>query len=50
MERRTSENLYMEDVFDPDVYGEISRRLPGDDVYQFIAGPGMMRVERHPWR
>jgi hypothetical protein len=37
-----SENFYMEDVFDPGVYGEISRRLPGDDVYQFIDHPDAM--------
>jgi hypothetical protein len=37
-----SENLYMEDVFDTDVYSEILRRLPGDDVYQFIDHPDAM--------
>jgi hypothetical protein len=34
-----SDNIYMEDVFDPKIYAEILKRLPEDEAYQFIEHP-----------
>lgn len=34
-----SENIYMEELFEPAVYKEIIKRLPEDDCYDFINHP-----------
>lgn len=34
-----SDNIYMENVFDPAIYQQILTRLPEDDIYQFIDHP-----------
>ncbi len=36
---RPSDNFYMEDVFDPDIYAEILARLPNTNDYDFIDHP-----------
>lgn len=34
-----SDNIYMEDIFEPDIYSEILARLPDDDKLTFIEHP-----------
>lgn len=34
-----SDNIYLEQIFTPEIYSEILMRLPGDDVYNFIDHP-----------
>lgn len=36
---RPSDNIYMEDIFEPSVYAEILARLPSEEIYQFIEHP-----------
>lgn len=37
-----SDNIYMENVFDPAVYQQILKRLPSDAIYQYIDHPDAM--------
>ena len=34
-----SENIYLEEIFDPAIYAEILARIPCDEVYQYIEHP-----------
>jgi hypothetical protein len=37
-----SDNIYMENVFEPTIYQQILNRLPADDIYHFIDHPDAM--------
>lgn len=42
IDQMPSDNIYIEDIFAPDIYAEILQRLPRDEDYQFIDHPDAM--------
>jgi hypothetical protein len=39
IDREPSDNFFMEDIFPAEIYADILKRLPADDVYDFIDHP-----------